>query len=146
MNNKPKNITLSELPKHNVYKVPEDYFGRLPTRIMERTGATPQHAWLPTQLWQQLRVIMAPLVLLLLFVGVFYFTLESQPEQQAVNMAAVSDTEIVDYLTANTALESNDFADLNSIQNQELTADFLNVSSVAAEEELEYYHLRDTDY
>ncbi|MBJ6116620.1 hypothetical protein JAO76_00330 [Pontibacter sp. BT310] len=146
MNNKPKNITLSELPKHNVYQVPEDYFDRLPTRIMERTAAAPQQAWLPARMWQGMRVAMAPLILLAMFVGVYYFTLESQPDQQAINMAVVTDTEIVDYLTANASLESADFAELNTIQNQELTADFLNVSPVAAEEELEYYHLRDTDY
>ncbi|MER2997036.1 hypothetical protein [Pontibacter populi] len=146
MNNKPKNITLSELPKHNVYQVPEDYFDRLPTRIMERTAASPKQDWLPAQLWQNLRVAMAPIILLAMFVGVFYFTLNSQPDKQAMNMAVVTDTEIVDYLTANATLESADFADLNTIQHQELTADVLNVSSLAAEEELEYYHLRDTDY
>lgn len=146
MNNKPKNITLSELPKHNVYQVPEDYFDRLPTRIMERTAASPKQDWLPAQLWQNLRVAMAPIILLAMFVGVFYFTLNSQPDKQTMNMAVVTDTEIVDYLTANATLESADFADLNTIQHQELTADVLNVSSLAAEEELEYYHLRDTDY
>ena len=146
MNNKPKNITLSELPKHNVYQVPEDYFDRLPTRIMERTAASPKQDWLPAQLWQNLRVAMAPIILLAMFVGVFYFTLNSQSDKQAMNMAVVTDTEIVDYLTANATLESADFADLNTIQHQELTADVLNVSSLAAEEELEYYHLRDTDY
>lgn len=146
MNNKHKNITLNDLPKHNVYQVPEDYFDRLPMRIMERTVTEPQHQWLPAQLWQQLQVVMAPLVLLLMFVGVFYFSMETQPAQQVINLAAVNDTEIVDYLTTNSNLESADLAELNTFQQQELTSEFLNVSSKAAEEELEYYHLRDTDY
>lgn len=146
MNNKYKNISLNDLPKHNVYQVPEDYFDRLPMRIMERTAEAPQHQWLPVQVWGSLRVAIAPLVLLLLFIGVFYFSLKSQPEQQALNLAAVPDTEIVDYLTANTTVESADLAELNTLQKQELAAEFLNVSSAAAEEELEYYHLRDTDY
>jgi hypothetical protein len=126
--------------------VPEDYFDRLPMRIMERTTAAPQQQWLPSQVWQNLRVAIAPLILLLLFVGVFYFSLKSQPEQQALQMATVSDTEIVNYLTAYSTVESADLADLNTLQEQELTSEFLNVSSAAAEEELEYYHLRDTDY
>lgn len=146
MNNKHKNITLNDLPKHNVYQVPEDYFDRLPMRIMERTATEPQHQWLPAQLWQQLQVVMAPLVLLLLFVGVFYFSMERQPTQQAINLASVDDTEIVDYLTTYATVESSDLAELSTLQQQELTSEFLNVSSTAAEEELEYYHLRDTDY
>ncbi|NDK56274.1 hypothetical protein [Pontibacter fetidus] len=146
MNNKHKNITLNDLPKHNVYQVPEDYFDRLPMRIMERTATEPQQQWLPVKLWQQLQIAIAPFVLLLLFVGVFYVSLKSQPEQQAINLAAVNDSEIVDYLSAYATLESADLAELNAIQQQELPSEFLNVSSKAAEEELEYYHLRDTDY
>lgn len=146
MDTKYKNFNLSDLPKRNVYQVPEDYFDRLPMRIMERTVTAPQQAWLPAQVWQQLHVAMAPLMLLVLFVGVFYFGLASRPEQQSLHMAAVTDTEIVNYLTAYSTVESADLAELNTLQEQELTSDFLNVSSAAAEEELEYYHLRDTDY
>ena len=141
-----KHISLSDLPKHNVYEVPEDYFNRLPMRIMERTAAAPKPEWVPVQLWQSLRVAIAPLVLLLLFVGVFFFSLKSQPEQGAFNMAAVSEAEIVDYLTAYSTVESNDLAELNTLQKQELASEFLNVSAADAEAELEYYHLKDTEY
>ncbi|MBC5775101.1 hypothetical protein H8S95_13570 [Pontibacter sp. KCTC 32443] len=146
MNTKHKNFNLSDLPKRNVYQVPEDYFDRLPMRIMERTAATPQQQWLSVQIWQSLRVAVAPLVMLLLFVGVFYFSSESVPEQQALNLATVPDTEIVDYLSTYATVESADLAELNTLQQQELTSEFLNVSAATAEEELEYYHLRDTDY
>ena len=146
MNNKPENITLSDLPKHNVYQVPEDYFDRLPTRIMARTAAAPKHQWLPTQVWQSLRMAVAPLMLLLLFVGVFYFSLQSQPEQQSLHIAAVSDTEIVYYLTTYATVESNDLAELNTLQQQELDSEFMNVSAADAEAELEYYNLKDTEY
>ncbi|HEY4651222.1 MAG TPA: hypothetical protein VIG72_07395 [Pontibacter sp.] len=146
MNTEPKYFKLSDLPKHNVYQVPEDYFDRLPTRIMERTAAAPQTHWLPAQVWQSLRIAVAPLMLLLLFVGVFYFGTESQPEPHTFNLARVPDTEIVNYLTAYSTVESADLAELNKLQKQELTAEFLNVSAADAEEELEYYHLNDTDY
>lgn len=145
MNIKHKDFNLSDLPKHNVYQVPEDYFDRLPTRIMARTAAAPERKWLPVQVWQTVRVAMAPLVLLLLFVGVFYLADKSQTEQQ-FNLATVPNDEIVNYLTAYSTLESADLAELNTLQRQELTADFLNVSAADAEAELEYYHLRDTDY
>ncbi|MBB6611186.1 hypothetical protein H7F15_09070 [Pontibacter sp. Tf4] len=141
-----KHIILSDLPKHNVYEVPDDYFDRLPMRIMERTAAAPKSGWVSVQLWQNLRMAIAPLVLLLLFVGVFFFGLESQPEQAAFNIAAVSDAEIVDYLTAYSTVESNDLAELNTLQKQELASEFINVSAADAEAELEYYHLKDTEY
>lgn len=146
MEEKQKHISLSELPKHNVYQVPEDYFDRLPTRIMERTATAPKTVWAPVQLWQSLRVAVAPLVLLLLFVGVFYFSMQSKPEQQALNMAKVSDTEIVDYLTTYATLESADLAELNSLQQQEFASEFIDISAADAEAELEYYHLKDTEY
>lgn len=146
MNNKPKNITLSELPKHNIYQVPENYFDKLPMRVMERTATAPQQDWLPAQLWQNLRVAIAPVVMLLLFVGVLYVNIAPKPEQQAAEFATLHNTEIMDYLTSYATIESNDFAEMTTLREKELTADVLNVSSAAAEEELEYYHLRDTDY
>ncbi|MEJ8755884.1 hypothetical protein WG947_02650 [Pontibacter sp. H259] len=146
MNTKHTDFNLSDLPKRNVYQVPEDYFDRLPMRIMERTAAAPQHQWLPAQVWQQVRVAIAPLMLLLLFVGVFYFGLELQPKQDSHTMAAVSDTEIVDYLSTYATVESNDLAELNTLQQQELTSEFINVSAADAEAELEYYNLKDTEY
>ncbi len=146
MNNKPENIDLNELPKHNVYQVPEDYFDKLPTRIMARTAAAPKQAWLPAQLWPNLRVAVAPVLLLMLLVSVLYLNLEQPATKQTINLATVPDSEIVDYLTSYATLESADFAELNNLNQQELTADFLNVSAADAEEELEYHNLRNTDY
>ncbi|MBD1397153.1 hypothetical protein H9Q13_08260 [Pontibacter sp. JH31] len=142
-----KDIKLSDIPRHNVYQVPEKYFDRLPMQIMERTagaGYTPA-PWYVAAL-KPLRLALAPLVLLLV-VGVVYFTqLKDQPEQQVVNLATVTDTDIVDYLSTYAVLESTDLAELTSLSDQEMTAEFLNVSSKAAEEELEYYQLNTIDY
>ena len=38
---KPK-FNLEELKRENVYHVPEDYFDRLPNRIMQRVTASPE--------------------------------------------------------------------------------------------------------
>ncbi|OKL39949.1 hypothetical protein [Pontibacter flavimaris] len=143
-----KEVKLSDIPRRNPYQVPEGYFDRLPMRVMERTAAREQEqvAWLPN-LWRPLRLAMAPLLLLLLvFVGVFYYSMTAGQEKQLMNLARVSDTEIVDYLSAYTTIETTDFAELNTLREQELPADVLNVSATAAEEELEYYNLNNIDY
>jgi hypothetical protein len=141
-----KDMKLSDIPRRNPYQVPEGYFERLPMRVMERTAAREQVSWLPN-LWQPLRLALAPLLLLLLvFVGVFYYSSTSELDKQAVNWSAVTDDEIVDYLSSYAILETTDFAELNTLRERELPAEVLNVSAKAAEEELEYYNLKDIDY
>lgn len=142
-----KDIKLNDIPKHNIYEVPDKYFDRLPAQIMERTAArgyTPA-PWY-SALWKPMRLALVPLVLLLV-VGVLYITnLKEQSSQQVVHLATVPDSDIVDYLSTYAVLESSDFADLTTVSGQELTAEFLNVSPKAAEEELEYYELDTTEY
>ncbi len=141
------NFKLDELPKHNIYQVPENYFDRLPMRIMERTAAAPaSHTWQINPIWRSLRMVVAPLVLLLVFLGVFYLNIPVKSDSGPLDLAALHNQEIVDYLSTYATLESEDFADLNTIEKQELTADVLNVSATTAEEELEYYHLNQIDY
>jgi hypothetical protein len=143
-----KDIKLSDIPKRNVYEVPEKYFDRLPAQIMARTAAAGYDAPAPwyAALRKPLRLALAPLVLLLV-VGVVYFAnLNQRAERQVINLATVSDTEIVNYLSTYAVLESTDFADLRSLEQQELAVEFLNISPKAAEEELEYYQLDTIDY
>ncbi|AKD01843.1 hypothetical protein POKO110462_22145 [Pontibacter korlensis] len=142
-----KEIKLSDIPKRQPYQAPEGYFDRLPMRVMERTAAKEQEqtTWLPN-LWRPLRLAVAPLLLLLLFVGVYFYSKSSESEKQIINLATVSDTAIMDYLSTYATLETADFAELNNLREQELPAEVLNVSATAAEEELEYYNLNDIDY
>lgn len=141
-----KDLKLSDIPQRNPYQVPANYFDRLPMRVMERTAAQEQkQVWLPT-LWQPLRLALVPMVLLLLFVGAYFYSMPDKPEQQMVNLASVSDTEIVDYLSTYATIETTDFAELSTLREQELPAELLNVSATAAEEELEYYNLNHIDY
>ncbi|WP_299754219.1 hypothetical protein [uncultured Pontibacter sp.] len=138
-----KDLKLSDIPQRNPYQVPANYFDRLPMRVMERTAAQEQKQ--PT-LWQPLRLALVPVVLLLLFVGAYFYSMPDEPEQQMVNLASVSDTEIVDYLSTYATIETTDFAELSTLREQELPAELLNVSATAAEEELEYYNLNHIDY
>ncbi|SFG30500.1 hypothetical protein [Pontibacter chinhatensis] len=141
-----KDFKLSDIPKRNPYQVPEGYFDRLPMQVMERTSAREQAGWLPN-LWQPLRLAMAPLLLLLLvFVGVYYYSAFTEQDKVLVNLAAVPDTEIMNYLSTYATLETTDFAELNTLREQELPAEVLNISAQTAEEELEYYHLNTLDY
>jgi len=140
------NFKLSDIPKHNIYQVPENYFDQLPMRVMERTAAAPEHTWQSNTVWQSLRIMAAPLVLLLVFVGVFYLNKPVDSNTASLDLASLDNQEIVNYLSTYATLESADFAELNSIQEQELTADVLNVSAKNAEEELEYYDFNQIDY
>ncbi|WP_230407060.1 hypothetical protein [Pontibacter cellulosilyticus] len=143
MNRMKEDFKLDNLPKHNIYQVPEQYFDRLPMRVMERTAGAERQvpAW-QQSLWAPLRTAIAPLVLLLVFVGAFIVTLQQQKQDEQYALQPLAEEEILDYLSYNEDLETADFAELSSMSKQDFTEDFLNISSVAAEEELEYYHIR----
>jgi hypothetical protein len=144
-----KKFKLEELPKHNIYQVPEGYFDRLPMRVMERTAGAEKagSTWQPV-LWRNLRLAIAPMILLLVFAGVYYFSADQPVPSTPANYAlgSLAEQEIVDYLTYSTELETADFAGINVISKQDLTAEYLNVSAATAEEELEYYHIKNLDY
>jgi hypothetical protein len=137
---------LNDIPKHNIYQVPENYFDRLPMRVMERTAAAPTHYWQVSTFWKPVRIILAPLVLLLVFIGVFYLNVPSDNGIDNMNLATLQNDEIMEYLSTYAVLETNDFVNLNTIEEQEMTAEFLNISATTAEEELEYYNIKNIDY
>lgn len=138
---------LSDLPKRNIYEVPDKYFDRLPTQIMERTaraGFSPAPWYAAVR--KPLRLALAPL-LILLVPGVVYFSqLPGKQPDHEVALAVVDNEDIMDYLSTYAVLESADFAEYTSLSEREMTAEFLNVSATAAEEELEYYQLDLLDY
>lgn len=142
MNKMKEPFNLESLPKHNIYQVPENYFDRLPMRVMERTAATKEQPVWFTSIWVPVRVAVAPLVLMLVFVGAFFFTLKQQKQGEYYALKLLAEQEILDYLHSHEDLETADLAELNSLTKQEFTEDFLNISPSAAEEELEYYHIR----
>jgi hypothetical protein len=142
-----EDFKLSDIPKRNIYEVPERYFDRLPAQIMERTASSGYSTapWYAAVL-KPMRLALVPL-LLLLVVGVVYFTqLNSHTEDHTLNLASMADEDIMNYLSTYAVLESGDFAEFTSISEREMTADFLNVSPATAEAELEYYQLNTIDY
>src|SRR5690606_7786940 len=92
-------FNLDGLPKKQPYQVPEDYFDKLPNRIMQRVTAEPKPAWnwLPI-LPAPLRMALASVVLLLAFVGVFFLNHDVAVTSEPNQLAQVSDQEIMDYL------------------------------------------------
>ena len=147
MRNMKKDFKLSDIPRHNVYRVPEGYFDRLPMRVMERTAAQEHMASAPwlARLWQPVRLAVAPLLLLFLFVGAFLFSMQQVPQQETLTVATLSDEEIVNYLSTYAQTETADLEEFLAAD-QSLASDFLNVSAMTAEEELQYYPLDDLDY
>ncbi|MEJ8802222.1 hypothetical protein [Pontibacter sp. H249] len=138
-----EDFKLENLPKHNIYQVPEGYFDRLPMRVMERTaGARAQETSVHAGLWAQVRMAVAPLVLLLVFVGAFFFTQQQQKQNDYSTLQPLAENDIIDYLHYNEDLETADLAELSYLTKHEFTEDFLNISPKVAEEELEYYHIR----
>ncbi|GAB3830808.1 hypothetical protein [Pontibacter rugosus] len=138
-------MKLNDIPKRQPYQVPEGYFDRLPMRIMEHTAAPEAVAPAPwhEQLWRPVRLAVAPLLLLLVFVGVYFFNVQ-QPQAPA-SIASLSNAEIIHYLDSYTHVDAADFEQYG-IADRELAVEFLNVSSKTAEEELEYYQLNNLDY
>ncbi|WP_246000525.1 hypothetical protein [Pontibacter diazotrophicus] len=141
-------MKLNDIPKRNVHQVPEGYFDRLPMQIMERTARREQvtaTAWYAS-LWRPVRHAMAPLILLLMFVGIYFFNIQQNQQQEMVTtVASLSDEEIMVYLDTYAQVETADFEE-HSLADQDLAVEFLNVSSTTAEEELEYYKINDLDY
>ncbi|MCC9134929.1 hypothetical protein ACFSKU_19480 [Pontibacter silvestris] len=142
-----EDFKLNDIPKRNVYKVPENYFDRLPMRVMEQTAAQEEATVSinSAKWWRLGRIAIAPLMLLLLFVCVYFYNNNREAEQKdtfAIQQIPAQD--IVEYLDTYATLEAADFENL-SVSHKGLAAEFLNVSPTSAEEELEYYTLDESN-
>ncbi|KAA9332715.1 hypothetical protein [Adhaeribacter soli] len=130
------NFNLEDLKRENVYNVPENYFDRLPNRIMQRVSASSPEtseakSWLPAPL----RLALAGSGFAAAFATVFM--LNQPPEFPQVDLlASVPQTEIVNYLLASEQLDRSDLTSLN-IADQNLTAEFINANDTEIQRELE---------
>ncbi|AMM52547.1 hypothetical protein TH61_17035 [Rufibacter sp. DG15C] len=133
---------LNSLPKHHGYQVPEDYFDKLPLRIMQRTAyaapvAQPQTAWF----WQ-LKTAFAGAGLALVFAASFLitqYTDQTLSTQEA--MAQVSQKDIYQYLVNQEDLQTADLAEVTAV-NPSQSLEFLDVrtedvSEIVTQEMLE---------
>ncbi|GAA4300564.1 hypothetical protein [Nibribacter koreensis] len=133
---------INSLPKHHGYQVPEDYFDKLPLRIMQKTAyagpvAQPQAAWF----WQ-LKTAFAGLGLALVFAASFLitqYTDQTLSTQEA--MAQVSQKEIYQYLLNQEDLQTADLAEVTAVKPPQ-SLEFLDVrtedvSEIVTQEMLE---------
>ncbi len=105
---KNNNFNLDDLPKQNIFKVPENYFNDLPMRIQAQTSGkskvVPLISWSKKRTWGSIAACTA--------VGILgYFTL--MPNQDSLGneaLAGVQNQEIVNYLIQEN-LNQGDFAE-----------------------------------
>lgn len=138
-------MKLNDIPKRQPYQVPEGYFDKLPMQVMARTAApeaaTPEFG----HVWRSLRLAIAPLLLLLVFVGVYFLNIQQAAQPAPATVASLSDAEILQYLNNYAQVDAADLEE-HAMADTELASEFLNVSAGTAEAELEYYHLNNLDY
>lgn len=134
---KPK-FNLEELKRENVYQVPENYFDRLPNRIMQRVTAAPETSgalsWLPAP-W---RLALAGSGFAAVFATVFMLNFDDAEPNFGRQLAQVNETEIVNYLLASEQLERNDLTFLkvtdNDLTHEFLSADKAEITDVLVDE------------
>ena len=121
------NFNLDELKRENIFQVPENYFDRLPNRIMQRVTATPESSqplgWLSAH-WQ---MALAGSGFAAIFATVFMLNFGDTQPDFSQQLAQVNNTEIVNYLAASEQLERNDLALLNGTE-KDLTHEFITVN------------------
>jgi hypothetical protein len=126
-------MKLDDLPKKNIYQVPERYFDQLPGIVMARVRKK-ESANNPVALfsfWRQpfLRGALAGLALILSFI--FIFTFNSNPLQPSSAskglLSNVTENEVLDFLMTSNQLETQDLAGL-PLADQDLSHEFIQVS------------------
>jgi hypothetical protein len=141
-------MKLDDLPKKNIYQVPDRYFDQLPGRVMarvrEKESASNPVAMLA--FWRQpyLRAGLAALAFLLTFI--FLFTLQSNQPQPGtpsdVLLADVTEKEALDYLMVSDQLETQDLTGL-PLPDQDLSHEFIQVSQDELQQAVENEELGD---
>ncbi|MBK0403931.1 hypothetical protein I5M27_13125 [Adhaeribacter sp. BT258] len=140
------NFNLEDLKHENVYNVPENYFDKLPNRIMQRVTSTPAEtseagSWFP----KPLRLALAGSGFAAVFATVFMLNMQEDKTPRADMLAQVPQTEIMNYLLATEQMERSDLAILNAAD-QDLTHEFIAANSAEIRHELEEIPLDESYY
>ena len=142
-------MKLDEIPKKNIYEVPADYFEKLPGIMMNRVTARQQAQGIfafGTMPW--LKSALAGLALVISFIFIFLTNI-SGPEintgENSQLMAAVSETEALEYLLTSDQLENYDLAMLPQAE-QDFTHEFIQASDEDILREVELADLNDISY
>jgi hypothetical protein len=126
-------MKLDDLPKKNIYRVPDRYFDQLPGVVMARVREKESANNPVTMLafWRQpmLRGALAAMALVLSFI--FIYTFNSEQAQPASTseflLADITEKEAVDYLMASGRLEPQDLNGL-PLPDEDLSHEFIQVS------------------
>ncbi|MFC5271608.1 hypothetical protein [Adhaeribacter terreus] len=142
---KPK-FNMEELRRENVYNVPENYFDKLPNRIMQRVTASPTETsevlgWLS----KPVRLALAGSGFAAVFATVFMLNMNQNETMQGDLLAQVPETEIVNYLLASEQMDRSDLAVLNAAD-QDFTHEFIAANTTEIRQELEEMPLDETYY
>src|SRR5688572_18878714 len=137
------NFNLEDLKRENVYHVPENYFDKLPNRIMQRVTATmPETSeakgWLPAPL----RLALAGTGFAAVFATVFMLNFQETETTFSGQLAQVNETEIVNYLLASEQLDRSDLTAFN-VSEQDFTAEFIGANETEIQQELENEPIED---
>jgi hypothetical protein len=126
-------MKLDDLPKRNIYQVPDRYFDQLPGRVMARVRekesannpVTMLTFW-RQPLWQGALAGLA-LVLTFIFIYTFSFDPPLPTAPSDVLLSEVTEKEALEYLMASDQLEAQDLAAL-PLSDQDLSHEFMQVS------------------
>lgn len=107
---------LDNLPKHIIYQVPEGYFDKLPSKIMQRVepgGASGSRSWFGLPFYS-LRVALATLVTGgILATGVYLNQAPAPEPAPTASLSEIPNEEIMQYLLASGKVDPMDMADLS---------------------------------
>jgi hypothetical protein len=126
-------MKLDDLPKKNIYPVPDRYFDQLPGRVMARVREKESANNPVTMLtfWRQplLRGALAGLALVLscIFIYTFSFDPPQSTAPSDVLRSEVTEKEALEYLIASGQLEAQDLTGL-PLSNEDLSHEFIQVS------------------
>ena len=124
-------MKLEDLPKKNIYQVPEAYFDKLPGMVMAQVQQKDTRmgiSWLGLWRTPYLRSALAGFALLLAAVLIFTVNINNNQNAESASLVAqITDKEAYDYLSNYERLEAQDLS-LLSQANTDISHEFIPVS------------------
>ncbi|RDC64172.1 hypothetical protein [Adhaeribacter pallidiroseus] len=137
---------LDDIPKAKLYRVPDDYFQKLPQVVMNRVAAPPQapvSSW-----WSKLaysyRAGLTSILLIISFIAAFQFSpLPVAPDLKLTpGLANINQQEALEYVLVQDNIDNADLAEL-SITDTDVSADFINATHTDILETVDEQQLED---
>ncbi|MBA9079751.1 MULTISPECIES: hypothetical protein [Rufibacter] len=126
---KENKFNLEDLPRQHPFTVPEGYFDKLPTQVMQRVSPALPETVTPVAWFRQFRTltagaVMAVVFLLAFFVPQYFDFTTASPGQ---SLAQVTDQDITHYLLTKVDLETAQLAEVATL-NPPQALEFIEVS------------------